>query len=197
MQSAIQHDDTLLHVCHCRSGSPDQGQQQVSEDCCAWELLHLCYLLAPRSEGIITQACPTLPVGVPTPAAGSDHTFCSFHTLFSKLHAPLALPPLPLPNPSLVSPWPTVPAHPPFPLHSRVCCMPTATYVVCTCICSCIMCKLVHWHCSTQLVAQSCGATGHGDVGAQAQSAAGRAQRQPPGCLHQPGSPSPRGPSGS
>lgn len=70
----MQHADIMLHVCRSRSGSPDQGQQQVSEDCCAWELLHLCYLLAPRSEGIITQVCYILPDGVPSLAAGSDHT---------------------------------------------------------------------------------------------------------------------------
>lgn len=44
----------VLHAC-CRSGTPDQGQQQVNEDCCAWELLQLCYLLAPHSEGIVIQ----------------------------------------------------------------------------------------------------------------------------------------------
>lgn len=39
----------------CRPSGQHQGQQAVSEDCCAWELLQLFYILAPRLEGIVTQ----------------------------------------------------------------------------------------------------------------------------------------------
>ena len=42
----------------CRPLAQDQGQQAVREDCCAWELLQLFYILAPRLEGFVTQVCP-------------------------------------------------------------------------------------------------------------------------------------------
>ena len=41
----------------CRPAASDSGQQLVGEDYCAWELLQLFYVLAPRLEGSVTQVC--------------------------------------------------------------------------------------------------------------------------------------------
>ena len=44
----------------CRPAAQDQGQQSVMEDCCAWQLLQLFYMLLPRMEGLVTQVCPMI-----------------------------------------------------------------------------------------------------------------------------------------
>lgn len=58
LQSIIEYSQevasVLLAAC-ARPASTDHGQQAVKEDCCAWELLQLFYLFAPRYEGSVTQ----------------------------------------------------------------------------------------------------------------------------------------------
>lgn len=58
----------------CRQPAEDPGQQAVGEDCCAWELLQLFYILAPRLEGLVTQVCPALPYSPTASVALQDST---------------------------------------------------------------------------------------------------------------------------
>lgn len=58
LQSILEYSQEIAVVLRAACGRPaasDPGQPLVGEDCCAWELLQLFYVLAPRLEGSVTQ----------------------------------------------------------------------------------------------------------------------------------------------
>ncbi|KAL3146174.1 hypothetical protein ABBQ32_002884 [Trebouxia sp. C0010 RCD-2024] len=58
LQSILEYSQEITSVLQAACSRPsaqDEGLQTVKEDCCAWELLQLFYILAPRLEGFVTQ----------------------------------------------------------------------------------------------------------------------------------------------